>query len=108
MGCCQKEDFKKPLFATVHLLCTKKEDMHTFKVKEKRSKRMGNCNKNYMGQRESCEQYDMSSCPEYALAMAYVPWQHFNHVYEPDRALQVGTIFPELNKPFYGRKGMRS
>ncbi|MCI5742013.1 MAG: spore coat associated protein CotJA [Lachnospiraceae bacterium] len=50
----------------------------------------------------------MSSCPEYALAMAYVPWQHFNHVYEPDRALQVGTIFPELNKPFYGRKGMRS
>ncbi len=69
---------------------------------------MGNCNKNYMKQRECNEQYDMSSNPQYALAMAYVPWQHFNHVYEPDRALQVGTIFPELNKPFYGRKGMRA
>ena len=38
-------------------------------------------------------------------AMAYVPWQHFEHVYEPDRALQVGTIFPELNKPFLGVRG---
>ncbi|MGN0292241.1 MAG: spore coat associated protein CotJA [Lachnospiraceae bacterium] len=68
---------------------------------------MGNCNKNCMGRRECEERYDMASNPEYALAMAYVPWQYFEHVYEPDRALEVGTIFPELNKPFYGRKGMR-
>lgn len=39
------------------------------------------------------------------LAMAYVPWQFFQDVYEPDKALQYGTIFPELNKPFYGRGG---
>lgn len=39
------------------------------------------------------------------LAMAYVPRQHFQEVYEPDKALQCGTIFPELNKPFYGRRG---
>ena len=90
---------------------------------------MGNCNRSNMGQRECGERYDMSSCQDFALAMAYVPWQHFEHVYEPDRALPVamayvpwqywnavydlekglayGTIFPELNKPFYGRKGMR-
>lgn len=37
---------------------------------------------------------------EFALAMAYVPWQHFGNVYEPDKALFVGTIFPELDKPF--------
>ena len=37
---------------------------------------------------------------EFALAMAYVPWQYFTTVYEPDRALEVGTIFPELDKPF--------
>lgn len=37
--------------------------------------------------------------------MAYVPWQYFNDVYDPDKALQYGTIFPELNKPFYGRGG---
>lgn len=36
----------------------------------------------------------------YALAMAYVPWQAFRNVYEPDKALEIGTIFPELNKPF--------
>ena len=68
---------------------------------------MGNCNRSNMGQRECGERYDMSSCQDFALAMAYVPCQHFEHVYEPDRALQVGTIFPELNKPFCGRKGMR-
>lgn len=37
---------------------------------------------------------------EYVLAMAYVPWQYFTNVYEPDKALRVGTIFPELDKPF--------
>lgn len=37
---------------------------------------------------------------EYVLAMAYVPWQYFTKVYEPDKALEAGTIFPELDKPF--------
>ena len=44
---------------------------------------MGNCNRSNMGQRECGERYDMSSCQDFALAMAYVPWQHFEHVYEP-------------------------
>lgn len=43
----------------------------------------------------------------FALAMAYVPMQHFKNVYEPDEALQIGTLFPELNKPFMGWKGGR-
>lgn len=33
-------------------------------------------------------------------AMAYVPWQRFHDTYEICRALQVGTIFPELDYPF--------
>lgn len=37
-------------------------------------------------------------------AMAYVPWQYFSTPYEPQKALMVGTIFPELDKPFTGRK----
>ena len=41
------------------------------------------------------------------LAMAYVPWQQFGCTYEPEQALQAGTIFPELDLPFYGRRGMR-
>lgn len=39
------------------------------------------------------------------VAMAYVPWQNFNKTYEPQKALKVGTIFPELDKPFTGRNG---
>ena len=41
------------------------------------------------------------------LAMGYVPWQTYSCVYEPAEALRTGTIFPELDKPFYGRRGMR-
>ncbi|MGN0348314.1 MAG: spore coat associated protein CotJA [Roseburia sp.] len=37
---------------------------------------------------------------EYVVGMAYVPWQYFSTVYEIDRALEVGTIFPELDKSF--------
>lgn len=40
----------------------------------------------------------------FPIAMGYVPWQYLNTLYEPDKALQVGTIFPELNKPFEGRR----
>lgn len=47
--------------------------------------------------------YDMD---DMALAMAYVPWQRFDQVYEPDKALKYGTIFPELNKPFLGKRGV--
>lgn len=42
-----------------------------------------------------------------AIAMAYVPWQQFGCTYEPMQGLHAGTIFPELDKPFYGRRGMR-
>ncbi|WP_460645423.1 spore coat associated protein CotJA [Lacrimispora brassicae] len=32
--------------------------------------------------------------------MAYVPWQRWQQVYSVDVAISVGTIFPDLNKPF--------
>lgn len=41
------------------------------------------------------------------LAMGYVPWQNFECTYEPAQALKAGTIFPELDKPFFGRRGVR-
>lgn len=34
------------------------------------------------------------------VAMAYVPWQSLNTVYEPEGGLCRGTIFPELDKPW--------
>lgn len=41
------------------------------------------------------------------LAMAYVPWQKFCDTFELNKALCVGTVFPELEKPFCGRRGAR-
>ena len=41
----------------------------------------------------------------YVIAMAYVTWQHFKQIYENlEVAYKEGTIFPELNKPFTGRR----
>lgn len=48
--------------------------------------------------------YDLNNLP---LAMAYVPWQHFHTVYEVDKALGCGTIFPELYKPYTGKRGVK-
>lgn len=44
-------------------------------------------------------------CKDVAIAMAYVPWQHFRQTFEPQKALMVGTVFPELCKPFIGKPG---
>ncbi len=55
----------------------------------------------------------MDGCPDTrdffpegtAIAMAYVPWQRWRDLYEPCRALECGTIFAELDKPFLGKGG---
>ena len=40
------------------------------------------------------------------VAMAYVPFQPaFHHTFQLCKALQVGTIFPDLYKPFCGKRG---
>ncbi|MDR1892280.1 MAG: spore coat associated protein CotJA [Oscillospiraceae bacterium] len=38
-------------------------------------------------------------------AMAYVPYQQYSAGYQPEEAYQNGTLFPELNQPFYGERG---
>lgn len=42
--------------------------------------------------------------PGAAIGMTYTPWQKFREIYEPEKALSVGTSFAELDKPFYGRR----
>lgn len=37
-----------------------------------------------------------------SLAMVYSPYQRFDSLYDPRQGLCNGTIFGELNKPFYG------
>ncbi|MBD5508690.1 MAG: spore coat associated protein CotJA [Lachnospiraceae bacterium] len=42
---------------------------------------------------------------EFPVAMAYVPWQRFKGICENlEKGYLDGTIFPELNKPFTGRR----
>lgn len=50
----------------------------------------------------SCRECDDGNVSGQSVAMAYVPWQYFHNVYEPEKALEIGTIFPELEKPFLG------
>ncbi|WP_243875010.1 spore coat associated protein CotJA [Blautia obeum] len=44
---------------------------------------------------------------EMQIAMAYVPCQKFSTTYDLGYALNVGTVFPELCKPFCGKRGGR-
>ena len=37
------------------------------------------------------------------IAMAYVPRQKFENLYEATEALKCGTLFRDLNKPFCGK-----
>ena len=39
-----------------------------------------------------------------ATTMAYIPFQTNTTEYTPEAALKNGTLFTDLNKPFYGGK----
>ncbi len=39
-----------------------------------------------------------------AVTMAYIPFQLDKTCYSPEKALQEGTLFPTLDKPFFGRR----
>ncbi len=41
----------------------------------------------------------------FPLAMGYVPWQRWQSIYEPEKAMERYTIFKELDKPFMGCRG---
>lgn len=48
----------------------------------------------------------MDGLSQFPIAMVYVPWQRFSQTYELSKGLCAGTIFPELNKPFCGKRGV--
>lgn len=53
---------------------------------------------------EGCHKNDrMENLGErFPIAMAYVPWQQWGELYEPECALKQGTIFKDLNLIFCG------
>lgn len=56
---------------------------------------------------QSCGLYnDLAPLPENPVpAMAYVPYQQWSgNLHSAERALDAGTLFPILDKPFYGRR----
>lgn len=52
-----------------------------------------------------CHKHCVSSAlpDDPVVAMAYVPFQLDRTAYTPEQALQNGTLFTVLNKPFCGR-----
>lgn len=49
----------------------------------------------------------MSAFPaETPIGMAYVPYQKWKNVYEANVALERGTIFEDLDKPFLGERAV--
>lgn len=43
----------------------------------------------------------------FPIGMAYVPMQSWGPLYDHRKALAQGTLFPELDKPFIGRRACR-
>ena len=41
---------------------------------------------------------------EMRLAQAYVPFQVYRNLWEPAKALMMGTVFAELYRPYYERR----
>ena len=61
---------------------------------------MGNINNNCTSCQNSRNDVCLVNVP---LGMEYVPWQTWGDLYDLNRGLHAGTIFPCLDKPFTGR-----
>lgn len=68
---------------------------------------MADCKCNRGMTERICYEKRESCIDKFPIAMAYVPWQSWNQIYEFDKALHSGTLFPELDKPFIGRRACR-
>lgn len=67
-----------------------------------------NCNCNMPGQNSQPDSCPYQGVDRLPLAMAYVPWQQWQKLYDPAKGLKVGTIFAELDLPFCERSCLNS
>lgn len=52
---------------------------------------------------QACSMQTLPPFPrDTVLAMAYVPFQKYGNLYPSEKALDAGTLFCELDKPFLG------
>ena len=68
---------------------------------------MPECRCNRAMSQKNCYQRNEGYMDKFPVGMTYVPWQNWNQIYELDKALSSGTLFPELDKPFIGRRACR-
>lgn len=68
---------------------------------------MADCKCNRGMWEKNCYEKQESCIDKFPVGMTYVPWQNWNQIYEFDKALHSGTLFPELDKPFIGRRACR-
>lgn len=92
--------------------CMSDCDMREPAIEPRMDSRMGVCRDGRMqkpmsGERCYMREQDAYGCGQYPIGMAYVPWQSFKDIYDMERALNAGTIFAELDKPFMGRRAYR-
>ena len=54
--------------------------------------------------RKTMKEYGISPLPKKTVTtMAYVPYQsNMGETYSPEQGTEAGTLFQELDKPFYG------
>ncbi len=67
---------------------------------------MDNCQTPIQPRYTDNRNYDTANTAEmnYRLAMVYSPYQEWQNIYCGEKALENGTLFAELNKPFAGYK----
>lgn len=64
------------------------------------------CGCNHTNECSEFAPFPLPSFPEdYAVAMAYIPYQQDAKSYDAEKALARGTLFPVLDKPFWGKRG---
>lgn len=66
-----------------------------------------NNNMSYTNNRQPIERVTKKdSLSDMPIAMAYVPWQKWQNIYDAEKGFSNGTIFQDLNLPFYGTGGV--
>lgn len=98
----QKWNFLQSYYAHFSILKHK-----VLRKNKKGNKSMRNCNAQNRMNPVCPNESNRDMGPEFVVAMAYVPWQQFGPLYDIEKGLMVGTIFPELDKPFLGRRAFR-
>lgn len=58
-------------------------------------------NMNHKTSCDKCSNKKLVGSEDFPAGMTYVPWQCWGEIYPLNEGLQKGTIFPELDKPFF-------